>query len=230
MKRIWILLLALLLTGCTKEVATVTEPTKPVPVMTELAERETLPAEPADSDFVRVTDYIPGIRQELKYAPEDNFTGQVIYDFRDAYLRYGTVKKLKAVSEDLAEMGLYIKIWDGFRPVSAQEKLWQVCPDPTYVSHPVTGRRAHCRGNAVDVTLYDLQTGELLDMPTGFDDFSKRADRNYADCTQTQKENALLLENAMKDCGFKPYSAEWWHYTDRVDYPVDEAFDPSVEQ
>ena len=52
--------------------------------------------EPADDDFVRVQDYIPDIRVELKYATADNFTGTVIYGFSDAYLRYGTVKKLAA--------------------------------------------------------------------------------------------------------------------------------------
>jgi len=244
MRRLIVLSFAVLflVTGCavdnipavdTQIQVVTTDPVVPTTLQTAPETTEpmqtTLPI-PADDELVCTGMYAPQLRVELAYATAYNFTGKVIYDFEEAYLRYGTLKKLIAADELLRAHGVGIVIWDGFRPVSAQEKLWQVCPDPTYVSHPVTGRRAHCRGNAVDVTLYDLQTGELLDMPTGFDDFSKRADRNYADCTQTQKENALLLENAMKDCGFKPYSAEWWHYTDRVDYPVDEAFDPSVEQ
>lgn len=225
MKRIWILLLALVLTGCTKEVATVTEPTKPVPVMTAPAQRETLPPEPADSDFVRVIDYISGIRQELKYATEDNFTGQVIYGFQDAYLRYGTVKKLKAVSEDLAEMGLYLKIWDGFRPVSAQFRLWEACPDATFVADPNKGFSSHSRGNTVDITLVDGE-GKEFPMPTGFDDFTDKADRDYSDCTEEERNNAMILELLMEKHSFKGYAGEWWHYSDTVSYPVEEEFVP----
>lgn len=226
MKRILILLLALMLTGCTKEVATVTEPRKPVPVMTAPAQTEPLLAEPADSDFVRVIDYIPGIRQELKYATEDNFTKQVIYDFRDAYLRYGTVKKLKVVSEDLAEMGLYLKIWDGFRPVSAQFKLWEACPDATFVADPNKGFSSHSRGNTVDITLVDGE-GKEFPMPTGFDDFTSKADRDYDDCTEEERNNALILELLMEKHGFKGYAGEWWHYSDTVSYPVEEVFVPN---
>lgn len=184
------------------------------------------PPEPDDMELVRVADFIPGIRQSLAYATEDNFTGQQIYDFADAYLRYGTVKKLKLVCDELAQQGLGILIWDGFRPLAAQERLWEICPDPTYVSHPVTGSRSHCRGSAVDLTLVNLKTGEQLTMPTGFDDFSKLADRDYSDCSQEAADHARMLENVMKKYGFKPYSAEWWHFSDTDEYPVDETFQP----
>ena len=181
---------------------------------------------PEDDELVRVADFIPGIRQNLRYATKENFTGQQIYDFADAYLRYGTVKKLQVACEELAQQNLGILIWDGFRPVAAQEKLWEICPDPAYVSHPVTGSRSHCRGSAVDLTLIDLRTGQLLEMPTDFDDFSKLADRDYSDCPKAAAENARLLEEVMKKHGFKPYSAEWWHYSDTEDYPVEEDFHP----
>lgn len=100
---------------------------------------QTVTPEPADEDFVRVGDYIPDIVVELKYATADNFTGQVIYDFSDAYLRYGTVKKLMNVQQALREQGLSLKIWDGFRPPAAQFRLWEICPDPTYVADPNNG-------------------------------------------------------------------------------------------
>lgn len=184
--------------------------------------------EPEDDDFVRVIDYIPTVRQALAYATVNNFTGYRIYDFTDAYLRYGTVKKLMQVCEELAESGIGLKIWDGFRPVSAQAKLWEICPDATFVSHPVTGKRTHCRGNTVDVTLYDLETGEELAVPTGYDNFTAYADRDYSDCSPEAAANALLLEQTMEKYGFIPYSAEWWHFADEEDYPVDEYFDPAI--
>jgi D-alanyl-D-alanine dipeptidase len=245
---IWLLAAVLLLCGCGKpeqpeppETETVTEaiteavseaPTEaatavPTEPPTELPETE--PTEPPEDDeLVRVRDFIPGIREELAYATEDNFTGERIYDFYNAYLRYGTVKKLAAVCKELESMGLGILIWDGFRPVSAQAALWEICPVPRYVSHPVTGTRAHCRGNAVDLTLFDLETGEKLLMPTGFDDFSALADRDYSDCSEEAAENARLLECIMEKHGFKPYRAEWWHYTDTDSYEVEEKFQPPV--
>ena len=235
------MLLCLLLLGCGRqeqpaptevtapETVTVTEAPTELPTEAPTQPPTEPPTEaptepPAEDELVRVRDFIPGIREELAYASEENFTGQQIYDFYNAYLRYGTVKKLAAACEELEEMGYGILIWDGFRPVSAQAALWKICPNEKYVSHPVKGNRAHCRGNAVDLTLVDLATGEKLEMPTGFDDFSALADRNYGDCPETAAENARLLESVMKNHGFKPYNAEWWHFTDTQSYPVAEDF------
>lgn len=225
-KRFICLLLALLLSGCGREVAVATVPEETVPEMTLTPETAAGAAEPEDGDFVRVLDYIPTARQELAYATEHNFTGKVIYDFRDAYLRYGTVKKLAAVSADLAEMGMYLKIWDGFRPVSAQEKLWEAYPDSTFVADPGKGFSSHSRGNTVDLTIVDAD-GTEFPMPTGFDDFSAKADRDYSDCTEEARNNALILEILMEKHGFRGYAGEWWHYTDTVSYPVEETFRPS---
>ena len=237
MKRLRIaLVMLLLLTGCSREVASVrTEPsTVPVtqPLQTETAlpaaqpptETPTLP-EPEDGDFVRIRDYLPTAHQELYYATDRNFTGTVIYDFHEAYLRYGTVKKLMAVSRDLEELGLYLKIWDGFRPVSAQFRLWEICPDPTYVANPNSGYSSHSRGNTVDLTLVD-GNGTELEMPTGFDDFSARADRDYSDCTPEEAANAQVLELVMEKHGFSGYFGEWWHFSDTDSYPVEEVFSP----
>lgn len=182
---------------------------------------------PSDDTFVRVADHIPGIVIDLRYATADNFTGVVIYDFTDAYLRYGTVKKLAEVQEELRELEMGLKIWDAFRPVSAQFRLWEVCPDPTYVANPNTGYSSHSTGNTVDLTLV-RSDGTELRMPTGFDDFSRKADRDYSDCDEVSAGNAVLLENLMSEHGFKPYSGEWWHFSDSASYAVETAFEPSA--
>lgn len=177
------------------------------------------PPEVPDEEFVRVADYIPLIYTELKYATEDNFTGSVIYDFTEAYLRYGTVKKLASAQETLSGQGYSLLIWDAYRPRSAQFALWEVCPDPVYVANPVTGNSSHSRGNTVDVTLV-AEEGGAVEMPTGFDDFSPLADRDYSDVPDAARENALLLESVMTQAGFEPYWGEWWHYSDSVKYDV----------
>ena len=205
-----------------------TEPSEPVTEPTEPPEETYPPREPEDTDFVRIVDYIPTARVELAYATVNNFTGCRIYDFADAYLRYGTIRKLVKVSEELAEHGVGLIIWDGFRPAAAQAKLWEICPDPTFVSHPVTGKRTHCRGNTVDISVYDLKTGEDLPVPTGYDNFTAYADRDYGDCSEDAAANARLLEQIMEKHGFTPYFAEWWHFADTEEYPVDEYFNPAI--
>ncbi len=174
-----------------------------------------------DTDFVLAEDYIPHVFVDLKYATTDNFTGTVIYESDCAYLRYGTAKKLAAVAGELERDGYALKIWDAYRPVEAQRRLWEVCPDSRYVANPNTGFSSHSKGNTVDITLVTLD-GKEVDMPTGFDDFSARADRDYSDCEENEAQNAKYLEELMITYGFKPYQGEWWHYSDAVDYSVEE--------
>ena len=185
----------------------------------ESALREQPVREPSDDTLVKVADYIPGISVELRYATTDNFTGVVIYEDSTAYLRYGTVKKLSAVQDKLWEQGYCIKIWDAYRPVEAQFKLWEVCPDPTFVSNPNNGYSSHSRGNTVDITITDLNGNEIT-MPSAFDEFGSIADRDYGDVSEEAGNNSLMLESVMAECGFKGYSKEWWHYSDTDEYPV----------
>ena len=238
-----ILMCTVLLTACTIQpipsepteasltATTSVLPTESVPETTETTVQiqtdppETTLPEPQDEDFVNVVLYIPDLIVDLKYATDQNFTGQIIYDFDQLWLRYGTVKKLMAVQEELKQQGLYLKVWDGFRPPAAQWKLWDVCPDPQYVSNPNNGFSSHSRGNTVDITLV-YADGTEVTMPTGFDDFSKLADRDYSDCDAEAAANALMLEQLMKEHGFKPYSGEWWHFSDTQSYPVEHDFEP----
>lgn len=192
----------------------------PVVNLEEMPDRE-------PGDFVKVKDYIPDIVVELKYATSSNFTGNVVYDFTDAYLRYSTVLKLMDVQAALREEGLRLKIWDSFRPLEAQEKLWAAKPDPNYVSNPWSGTNSHSRGHTLDVTLVDA-AGKEVEMPTGFDEFSSYADRNYSDCTDSAARNARLLEEVMQEHGFVGLDSEWWHYSEKTDYEIERIFDPGA--
>lgn len=178
--------------------------------------------EPLPEDMVPVEELIPGIYTDVRYASADNFTGEAVYDSAEVYLRRGTAEKLAGVQARLEDEGLSLLIWDGWRPVAAQFALWRACPDPAYVSDPFGGVTNHCRGNTLDLTLVTLE-GEPVEMPSGFDDFSALADRDYSDLGPAAAANARLLEAAMEAAGFSGYCYEWWHYTDCVDYPVCEA-------
>lgn len=209
----------------TQPAETESQPTLPETQPTAPETQPITAPEPEDADFVRASAYLPQMVQELPYATDNNFTGQRIYEFSETYLRYGTVKKLQAVCEELAQQGLGLKMWDGFRPVSAQFKLWEILPDPTYVANPTKGFSSHSRGNTVDVTLVALD-GSAVEMPTEFDDFSAKADRDYSDVDEIPAANARLLEETMERHGFYGYSGEWWHFYDNDRYPVEEVFEP----
>ena len=185
-----------------------------------------LPAE-KDDVFVDVLKYIPDMQVDIRYATVNNFVGEVIYDSDAVYLRYGTVAKLMEVQQALRLKGLSLKIWDGFRPAAAQHKLWAVKPDPEFVANPKNGYSNHTRGNTVDVTLVD-KNGNELEMPSGFDDFTEKANRDYSDATPEAAKNAKMLEDLMESYGFVGYESEWWHFADSNVYPVDEYFDPAA--
>jgi D-alanyl-D-alanine dipeptidase len=147
---------------------------------------------------------------DMKYATTDNFLGKKVYNSARCLLRKSVAERLIRVQRRLQQMGLGLKIWDAYRPLSVQRKFWEYCPDPRYVAPPEKGSR-HNRGAAVDVTLVDAE-GNELEMPTGFDDFSKRAAPDYPDVSPVARKNRKILIDVMTAEGFKGISSEWWHY------------------
>lgn len=170
-----------------------------------------------DGQLVLIKDYIPDIILDIRYATTNNFTGTVIYENADAYLCYGTVKKLMQVQAALREKGLSLIIWDAYRPVEAQQKLWDVCPNPTFVADPRNGITSHSRGNTVDLGVVNAD-GSYIPVPSGFDEFSSLADRSYADVPADAAANSQMLEDIMSANGFYGYWGEWWHYSDYTEY------------
>ena len=202
-----------------KEMANIQETAAQEVTAQEIITQEiTTEKEPEDDEYVLVNKYIPDIYVELMYATDNNFTGVRIYDFTDAYLRYGTVKKLANVQKELKEQGYSLKIWDAYRPFEAQQKLWEVYPDPNYVANPANGMKKHNLGGTVDITMVAAD-GSVISMPTEFDDFSLKADRDYSDIEDEEAvNNVMILQNAMEKNGFTGYQGEWWDYSDTVEY------------
>lgn len=202
-----------------KEMANIQETAAQEVTAQEIITQEiTTEKEPEDDEYVLVNKYIPDIYVELMYATDNNFTGVRIYDFTDAYLRYGIVKKLANVQKELKEQGYSLKIWDAYRPFEAQQKLWEVYPDPNYVANPANGMKKHNLGGTVDITMVAAD-GSVISMPTEFDDFSLKADRDYSDIEDEEAvKNVMILQNAMENNGFTGYQGEWWDYSDTVEY------------
>lgn len=162
------------------------------------------------AELVDIQEIIPQIQIDLKYATADNFTKQVVYDFHTCYLVKEAALKLRDVQNELETIGLGLKIWDGFRPVSAQWKFWELVPDERYVSDPRKGGR-HTRGTAVDLTLI-TKDGKELSMPSEFDDFSEKAHRDYMGGSDEAIKNRTLLVEVMEKHDFIGLPTEWWHF------------------
>ena len=183
------------------------------------------------NDLVKVRDVDPTILVDLRYASENNFTEQQLYPFELCLLRKSTAEKLATVQAEVKKDGYRLKIWDAYRPLGVQEKLWEVVSDPIYVADPAVGSN-HNRGAAVDVTLVDENDEELI-MPTGFDDFTERASRSYSDIPEEAEKNMNYLTDVMVRNGFTPIQSEWWHFNDEniQEYDLlDVSFEEFVEE
>ncbi|HHY75894.1 MAG TPA: D-alanyl-D-alanine dipeptidase [Firmicutes bacterium] len=189
------------------------------PVDTELPEPQTNAA-PRPGDLVDLIEMDDSFVVELRYATENNFIGKKVYSQGRCLLVRGTAEKLIAANREFAQMGYRLKIWDAYRPPSAQKALWEAFPDPNFVAPPERGS-IHTRGAAVDVTLVDMD-GNELPMPTDFDDFSEKAAIDYDGCTEEQAKNRELLAEIMVKHGFNRIKSEWWHFvdSDAASYPL----------
>jgi D-alanyl-D-alanine dipeptidase len=168
-------------------------------------------AQEGASDLVDVTTMKRPPLAEIRYATPYNFTGQRLYPFPAAYVRRELIPSLEAIQKELARCGLGLKIYDGYRPLPIQQKMWNLIHDDHFVSNPAVNRGRHTRGTAVDVTLIDKQ-GNPLPMPSNFDEFSPRAAVAYVGGTGEQRRNRDLLQGVMTRHGFLSYPDEWWHF------------------
>lgn len=163
------------------------------------------------------------IKLDIRYATTNNFVGQAVYSEARAFLQKPAAESLVKVHRKLKNQGLGLVVFDGYRPWSVTKMFWEVTPEDKrmFVANPEKGSR-HNRGCAVDLSLYNLKTGELLEMPSEFDEFSKRAHVNYDGATDNQKKNRETLRSAMEAEGFLIYEVEWWHFDhkDWREYPI----------
>ena len=163
-----------------------------------------------ESDFVRLKDLSSDFVYELKYATPDNFLKQAVYDCGECYLRKSTAEALVKANEAFKQLGYRIKLFDCYRPLSVQKKMWKILPGTHYVANPAKGSK-HNRGAAVDLTLVDAQ-GKELNMGTPFDFFGKEAHHTYTEHTKEVLENRKLLKETLNKYNFKSIYSEWWHY------------------
>jgi D-alanyl-D-alanine dipeptidase len=165
-----------------------------------------------DNPLVDIHRLDPTIQLEIKYATADNFMKQVLYPQARCLMRSETAQRLLRVQYRLRAEGLSLKIFDGYRPLSVQKKMWAKFPLQGFIANPDNGSN-HNRGAAVDCTLVDLK-GRELEMPSAYDEFSERAHRDFQKATSAALANRKRLQEAMEGEGFKGLPTEWWHFDD----------------
>ncbi|WP_257282735.1 D-alanyl-D-alanine dipeptidase [Endozoicomonas sp. SESOKO1] len=148
---------------------------------------------------------------DIVYASSNNFTGKPVYKSNLCYLHTDALACLLKAVELLKPLNLRLKIWDAFRPLSAQKTLYKHMPDPDYVGNPEFSPCPHCRGVALDLTITD-RFGRELEMGSLFDDFRPLAHHGNDLVSEEAQRNRLLLAGVMNIAGFNPLRTEWWHY------------------
>ncbi|HYT89889.1 MAG TPA: M15 family metallopeptidase [Gemmataceae bacterium] len=167
------------------------------------------------AELVELVTLDPTIRLDIRYATTNNFLHRPVYAQSRAFLQRPAAEALMRVQRTLNPKGYGVVVFDGYRPWSVTKIFWDSASAEErrveFVANPRKGSR-HNRGCAVDLSLVDLQTGAEVQMPSGYDEFSKRAFPDYAGGTPESRALRDLLRAAMEAEGFAVYPAEWWHF------------------
>jgi len=165
------------------------------------------------SDLVELVTLDSTIKLDIRYAGTDNFMSAKFYSSARAFLQRPAAEAAVRAHHALKALGYGLLIHDGYRPWYVTKMFWDATPDPLriFVADPSQGSR-HNRGCAVDLTLYDLKTGQAVIMPSGYDEMSPRAFPNYPGGTSRQRALRKLLRDAMEAEGFAVFETEWWHF------------------
>lgn len=156
------------------------------------------------------------IKLDIRYAGSNNFLGKPVYKEARAFLQRPAAVALLAAHQDLARSGYGLMIHDGYRPWAITKLFWDMTTgfQREFVADPKTGSK-HNRGCAVDLTIYDLATGTVVEMPGGYDEMTPRSYPDYSGGPPEARAKRDLLRRVMESHGFTVESNEWWHFNFR---------------
>lgn len=164
--------------------------------------------------LISIKSVVPSVKFALHYAGTENIFGSPLYDITQAYADTETAAALQKVAGKLAGLGYGLLIWEAYRPWYISKLASDLLPKDKKHMLPLPDKgEDRNTGRAVDVSLYDLQSGEAVDMISGFDEVSVRQFPNYTGGTEQQRNLRDVLAGIMKDAGFLQGKEEWWHFT-----------------
>ena len=150
-------------------------------------------------------------RYEIRYATNSNFIGEQLYDCEMCLLRPKVAQALNQANEYFIKKGFRIKIYDCYRPLDVQKKMWKKAPNPTYVANPYTKGSVHNKGAAIDLTIETLE-GCYVEMGSDYDYFGIEAHIDNTNLPKNVLENRAILIEGMRVFGFQTIRTEWWHF------------------
>lgn len=155
---------------------------------------------------------LPDAVYDILFASERNITGHAMYP-AIPMLETRTAEMLKKAADLFAADGYTVKIYDSYRPKSAQYELYDIVQDARFIADPYVNNSFHQIGRAVDMSLINGGTGMELKMPTPMHTFNESAARyNRAAWTEEERQNVDYMTDVMKRCGFRTIETEWWHF------------------
>ena len=175
------------------------------------------------ADLVELVKLDPTIKLDIRYAGTNNFLGKPVYKEARAFLQRPAAEALLKAHRELRPRGYGLLIHDGYRPWTITKLFWDMTSgyQREFVADPKTGSK-HNRGCAVDLTIYDLKTGQAVQMPGDYDEMSPRSYPDYTGGTAEQRARRDLLRKVMESHDFTVEPNEWWHfnYKDWKEYPI----------
>jgi len=191
-------------------------PVRPVDQLRAEALAATPPEETGDfleSDLVELRSLDPSIRYDIRYASTNNFMNAPFYTEEKAFLQRPAAEAVARANRKLRAKGYGLLIHDAYRPWYVTKMFWDATPQEFkhFVADPAQGSR-HNRGAAVDLTMFELATGKVVEMVGGYDEFSDRSYPDYVGGTAEQRWLRELLRSTMESEGFDVYEWEWWHF------------------
>ena len=149
----------------------------------------------------------------IRYASTNNFMRSKFYKNERAFFNMSAADKLIEAKNELKELGYGIIIYDAYRPWFVTKMFWEGTPENLkhFVADPENGS-SHNKGCAIDIGLYDIETGESIVMISGYDEFTERAYPNYMGGSKKQRDIRDMLIQVMERNDFTVYEYEWWHF------------------
>lgn len=174
-------------------------------------------------DLVEIIRLDPTIRLDIRYATKNNFLGRAVYKQARAFLQRPAAEALLRVNAALRRQGYGLVVFDGYRPWAVTKVFWDTTPAALreFVADPSKGSR-HNRGCAVDLTMFELKSGQQVRMPGEYDEMTERSHINYQCAAPEARRLRDMLRAEMEAEGFSVYEPEWWHYDykDWRQYPI----------
>ena len=150
---------------------------------------------------------------DIRYASTNNFMRSKFYKNERAFFNINAADRLIEAKNELKELGYGIIIYDAYRPWFVTKMFWDGTPENLkhFVANPENGS-SHNKGCAIDIGLYDIETGESIVMISGYDEFTERAYPNYMGGSKKQRDIRDMLIQVMERNDFTVYEYEWWHF------------------